>query len=1172
MNILYYLEPQVELGNSTFRFATLKSIIVPESKGLKEHDSNYNIKVVVSEDVYDMAIMEGVDFSHLDMIILDRKSIINVFSDDSYRNSINFYNGNYNQDVSDSFKCLLKGKLGDFEPDLTLTYESNNGLLKQLYPNSLHLNQMFGCFSRPPFPSFCVLDAEGIFGHSFLSKYIDSLVFNELSSDEEDVLKRFRRKVLHNLSKNFPFKKEIEVYKGKFDSLVLLATQIDGYFAFDACTDYQSQYEMAVDVLSKTPENTGVIVTEHGYSEQFNKEQREFIKNTYPNAIFLDKDIPSSSQFLLPYVDGVLTVSSSIGYQSLLWQKPLLVLGDSQISPLSKIKSESEFYRLVDKHNTVNNDVVLYHLISQLHLNYKFDIFDGKSYSCILEELLFKHKQGKEGLELICIKKGPAQVEKELNNSFRGWALDKQIKESSVDIQPDYLKMALCTNKYVSFDLFDTLVERSVFEPYELFYVAEKKARKLLNNKNFDFVYFRRTAEADTRRPTGGKFEVTLDEIYETFSSLTGLSKLICDQIKEIEYQVELDNVKPKRRMIEEFNLTKLINYGTSIITDIYLTQDQIEGILSSCGITDHNILLVSAETRNRKHNGTIYPEYLELLTDEFGDDVKSNRCLHIGDNKTADGDMAKLNGLNCYTFPKATDNYRASAISELMGPSVRTRSLLTSHINGLIANRFYFPHWNYVDKKSAFHGHPFEYGYAAIGPLVTGFAQWLHEELTSDGIEVAYFLSRDGWLFKQAYEQLYPQSNIKVEYLYSSRRAAMVASISSLDDINEIASQSFSERSLEDFIVSRFGLEWSEQLESEAKKFGLNKKSIVSPKFRFASLLKYLESIQDVILSSAKSERESYLDYLDERGFIQDTKDNKAAVIDIGYSGSMQYYLKRMLQLESLPGYYFLTHLHAKSLFDGDIYKGYLANYDDHRNGFRHSLNDHVFIFESALSSPEGSLTKFTGKGSDRVMHLLDAEEEKKRVHLLNDIHIGARAFFSDWYKYFVSKGNTENIPAIVASSIISRYAEYPKAKDAEMFLNFEVENTFGGGSVSLVCDYTKFGVTKDKPLDKVLMDKLIAESKWKQGAKVLFSSFGKNEPQKNNHNTNKVVKPALKVKSNQSRVATKLLKFSNDPYLYARASNNKKLKSMSFLFDYKKVHGRMVSKLSSSMVKFFI
>ena len=1178
MNILYYLEPQVEMNDALFRYGTLKSLLIPETLGLKKVCPDWTITVVINQKLKNKLDLDGVDYQHVNLVTLETKALEQHFGEDAHRNSLDLYRGQLSADRFASIQSFLTSSIA-CAPDIVMTYESMNGVLRSLFPDALHLNQMFGGFSRAPFPSFCCLDVCGLFEHSFLAQHHDDITIQDLNDDEKEVLRQWRRQMLHALSSYFPFKKDIERYKSKFSSLVLLATQVDGYFAFNACTDFVSTYDLIESVMMNTPKEVGVIVTEHHYGKGLTAKEKHQLQNAYVNVVFLDVGAVSfPSQCLMSYMDGLITVSSSLAYQALLWQKPLLCLGKSQVTPLATTDEHSKFIEQVQHHQACEQDALLYFIVSQYHLNYKFDVFDGQKYARILMDYWDLFQEKSSPVSYYAKRKNYQQVDFELKQSHQIWRLKQEAKQCTLPVDKDYLRMSLCEHNYVSFDLFDTLVERDFVEPYDLFLVTEKQVRTLIDNKNFDFVYFRRTAEADARRPTLGRFEIGLDDIYRHFQTLTNLDEKTCHKIQKMEVENEVRYVSPKSRMLEEYRLTHILNKTTAIISDIYLDEGVIRSILSACQIDGFDLLLLSSEEKSRKQNGTLYPTYLEKLK-VIDDSVTASRCLHIGDNKLADGDMAKQHGLHCYTFPKAMENYRKSAIGEFMDPSLRTRSKLTSFLNGVIANRFYSAHWNYRDKRSVFHAHTFEYGYVVIGPLVAGFSQWLAKELKSDGIKQAYFLSRDGWLFKQSFETLSPNSPIESYYLYSSRRCAMVASIRNLTDIQEIASQSFNERPLNDFIESRFGVEWNDFLNKVAKRLHLKSTTIVSPKYRYADLMLFLSKISHVIIKHAKKEREAYLDYLDDMGFLEAVKRKEAAVIDIGYSGSMQFYLKKMLNIDQLPGYYFLTHLHALEGFEGDIFKGYLANYDDHRNGFRHPLNDHVFIFESALSSPEGSFIKFDGKGKQRQMVLLDAEAEQQRVSVLKDIHLGARAFFGDFYQKFVARGNTDLIPSVLSSALITRFSNAPKPKDVEMFLNFEVENVFGGGSVCLISDYSMTSFAQQAILPQQSIDLLVNHSKWKQGAKVYFnqnqqgqslSTLTKSLGQKSETSATSVkASSGLSQANSQALRTRKLMQFSSNPYAYLQKSSNEKLNKISFLFNPDKKIGQYSSLIASTLAK---
>jgi len=81
----------------------------------------------------------------------------------------------------------------------------------------------------------------------------------------------------------------------------------------------------------------------------------DVLRGTFPNMIFLDefRRYQSSSQFLVPRVDGVWSVSSSVGYQALLFNR---LLGSPPSTELSKIADattfENFFSRLGDRNPT----------------------------------------------------------------------------------------------------------------------------------------------------------------------------------------------------------------------------------------------------------------------------------------------------------------------------------------------------------------------------------------------------------------------------------------------------------------------------------------------------------------------------------------------------------------------------------------------------------------------------------------------------------------------------------------------------------------------------------------------------------------------------------------------------------------------------------------------------
>ena len=1169
-SILYFIEPRTELNDPLFRYATLRSHILPEIKELKKHNSDLDINVITSKAILEEAIRNQLDLSHAKFISIDDSHYSNL-SKSNNEISISLYK---NEASENDLKILLdaiKESASEInQPEIIISYESPAEFLKELYPNSVIINSMFGMFSRAPFPAYGILDPFGLYENSFQFKFKDEIKKYTLNEEKKSIIDLLRKKTTKSLAKYHPLKSYLSELDERFDSLVVLACQVDNYFAFNGCSKYENQLQMVEDVLDNSPSGIGVIVTEHSYCRQLNDENVRILQEKYPNFIYFNLAIPTATQFILPYVDGALSVSSSIAYQAALWHLPYYSLGRSQLNIFSENDSFKDFFESVSSKNRVDNDNVLYYLLSHYHVSHKFELFNGKRYFEILNNIYEGIKSNLDGMQIFQNEKSANEIYLEITQGDREWLLKKTISDNSIKPEVDHLRVAMSECNAASFDLFDTLVERDFVEPHELFSFIEPKVRKYLNNKNFQFHYIRRQSEIDLRRDSRGEFEITLDEIYGRFDKYYKLTNQQLVDIKNIEILAEIDLVHPKKSMIREFNFSKLICNSTAIITDIYLKEDTIKKILDKNKITGYDKLLVSAETKTRKHNGSIYPEYLQYLANK---NITPQNAIHIGDNKQADGDMAKRHGLRSYTFQKAMDNYRQSKIAQVMQASLRNSGISTSILNGIFANKYNAGHWFKINKDSLFKGQDYNYGYMAVGPLVLGFTQWLHRRAIKLGIKELYFLSRDGWILKQAYDLLYKDSEAspKSKYLYSSRRAAMVASIRTISDIHEVASQNFNARSVSEFLESRFGLELGSIPEEYFQKNGLSIDSIVSPYFEHGKLISLLEDISAIIIENSRIERESYLDYLNSEGFIESSQNNNIAVVDIGYSGSMQYYLKKIIQQDMLHGFYFLTHHHSRDHFNNDHFEGYLANLDDHKISYRHGLNDHVFIFEAALSSPEGSLIKFQGIGEDRKAVYLEAQEEIIRRNALLNAHRGVMDFVNDINSRFSNYKDYLEISPILASNIILNFANNPNPIDAEIFVDHGVENVFGGGSVCLISPLHNHHLDQNGFIKPDIKEGLIKSSKWNKGAVSYYSQYEKSVVSQDKVKStplvvsNKTI-PAKIVRSAKERKKAKLRR---DPYGFFKDSKNPIARNMRVLFKETNLVGRVSSRILKGFIR---
>ncbi|MDR1460739.1 MAG: hypothetical protein LBI78_03770 [Campylobacteraceae bacterium] len=355
----------------------------------------------------------------------------------------------------------------------------------------------------------------------------------------------------------------------------------------------------------------------------------------------------------------------------------------------------------------------------------------------------------------------------------------------------------------------------------------------------------------------------------------------------------------------------------------------------------------------------------------------------------------------------------------------------------------------------------------------------------------------------------------------------------------------------------------WNPTIENIAKKCNFSKNHIVSPYHEQAKLKKLLDNLCDIILQNAKQEKKGYVKYLNSVGFIKASKKNKAAVVDIGYSGSMQLYLKKILDINSLGGFYFLTHHQSRDFFKNDIFEGFLGNLDDHRIGIRNQLNDHVFIFESALSSPEGSLLSVSLEKNGYKMNFMNAQEEIRRRYLTMAIHRGAEDFARLITERFNNYRFDFEFSPKLSSGLMFKFASNPTKIDAGMFLNFEVENNFGGGSVMLIA-------SSNTPINDAIANNLIELSKWKQGAKAYYQTVTNDKL--------KIFLPIanIQAKSNQDSLTAikenikhkKLAKFRRDPYKFFIDSKKPIVKKCASLFSPTHKFGNIMAAIIKKVI----
>lgn len=1098
--ILFYVEPWTELSKD-FRMGAYAHYNHLRAQLAKAYP-HLDMKMLISDVLYEQIKSTEPSWLSEYVVTLPSDELKKIHPD--YRQAVaNQYHDTQKRLQKDKLATLAKKALGeDWQPDMVLMHETQAPFLSYAYPEALILHGMYGMTFKEPFPQTYLFDAKGLYANSVLASE-DVLADIQVSEDDAKLLKEIKNWYAQQIIPHDPTWGLIEKYQSRFDKLLLLPLQVDGYYAFDECSNYENQLAFLRDVLSRVPRNWGVIVTSHSsYDAPVLPNQFQELQLQYENLISSEalNNIPYVSQALLPHVDAVVSISSSLAFQALLFDKPVIVAGKSHINAVATCDLEkvAEVFDLpydIEKNNQILKFFFLrYHVLGVKFLDYPQPLY----------HYLNKYYHNWQRLGFGAEKNAPRhallpEIYPDLEiyfqnlretSQWRKW--DNLLKEKEIekDINPIFNDIVF--HDLISWDLFDTLVDRPFIHPHELFQAVEDKAKELTNNVYLPFHALRRESERMARiRFTNHRYEVRFNEIYTILKEKSCLDDKHIQTLKNLELNTERTCIKPRRLMKRTWEFAKVVGKTRSIITDIYLDEEFIQEIVTANGYGDYDQLWVSAETRTRKEDGTIFPEYLDTTTKKFG---AGKTFLHIGDNPRADGEMARRYGLSARVIPKALDQLRRSDYGRLLQQTLNHNSYDTSIVAGMIANKFFSSPQSHFKADGGISNHDlYNLGYSVVGAFMVSYVQWVIRKLKMHQVDRAYFLARDGYLIMQVYEmfkQIYPDLP-EYRYLLCSRRSVAVPAIFNVDNILETAMLNYGITTVANFLSSRFGLEMTDIPEAILKKYQF--KADGSTKIRFPDDTdisnQFVIDIQDIILKKAASERELYCAYLKEEGVYDDLK---IAMVDIGYSGTMQRKIKSMTN-KSFVGIYMLTHNYVLPTFRHEIFDAWLAEYDNQRSSVRHPFNEYIPLLESMLSSDAGSFVNFyLDEKKQRQENYLYSEGEDVRCFFVRTVQQGAMDFAKDFLERFGEMSLDMELPAAAGSHLMFGFGSKPAPADVQLFEGLLLENMFAGSEFSIIANARPF-LNKEGFMNQDMYNYLMGLSKWKSGAAVAYQKYMK-------------------------------------------------------------------------------
>lgn len=529
-------------------------------------------------------------------------------------------------------------------------------------------------------------------------------------------------------------------------------------------------------------------------------------------------------------------------------------------------------------------------------------------------------------------------------------------------------KLLLQNYDLISFDIFDTLITRILYEPDDVFRFIERLLRER-SGKSVDYLRLRKKAEEAAWKERGDFCNI--HDIYGKLPLISDFSIEEARELEQLELELELDFCIARNDVRELFNQAVAAGKRVVLVSDTYLTGDVVEKMLKKCGYEGYSELWLSCERGKRKDSGDLW--------DEFFDRYGAIRTIHVGDNPHSDDQVVGDRRKPALLLLSPVEQFRLSEQYEKY-----QRFLDGSVENSLILG--------YMVNK-CFYNSPFalkENGFSRINalenmiegifaPLFLQFMDYLQR--TSHKNTRFLFLSREGYFLQKLY-QVYCRA-FRTEarenlYFLTSRRAASVAQIVDYEDAKELLYREYSGK-LSTLLSERFGLDGLSYGEEE----------MISLPGDMARAASRLSEHAVALLSTAQRERKAYLEYI-RQTLGSDTAWEQVTLVDVGYSGTIQYYLMKILETQ-LDACYMVTGYSMKPDCSGGTYRG-LYNF------YQTPLFDDTQLFlEAVTAAPHGQVVHFFEKDG----HMDARLKAEKSVYGEN-----ARAMQQYMYQYLEKMG----------------------------------------------------------------------------------------------------------------------------------------------------------------------
>jgi len=602
----------------------------------------------------------------------------------------------------------------------------------------------------------------------------------------------------------------------------------------------------------------------------------------------------------------------------------------------------------------------------------------------------------------------------------------------------------------VSTDVFDTLVWRQVPEPVDAFPLVAQRLRERgqLHPSLSDLAYgqLREAAERGARGQRGGDREVRLHEIYRMLPPWVFDGQVDHHAAAEVELEVERDLLVPDLDMAKLIEEAQRAGKRTIAVSDTYLSAGELRSLLAQPVLADLSLefILTSSDHRRNKSGGLF-----EVAVARLG--VSPGQVVHVGDNPLADVEAPRRIGVQTFVFERLPKPLPAIARREARFlPSRNEEQSEAATVSGVAATRARaVSRAEVASLPEPLQGF-WKYGASVLGPLFTGFAEWVHEHCRRTGTERVLCLMREGSFLATLLTRAnaYLGDDVEARPLWLNRELCWRANIDTLnaDDL-EALMLGRSPRSVAEF-CRLVGVPLS-----EVPRFvGRADMRLTDPLLR-SELIEHIAEkpeLRALVHGRVRTIRERIAAYVERES---GSADAPVTLVDLGWAGSIQGALHEVLARAGAPrhtvGLYLLTHEGAtRQVLGGAEVHGFIGDFGVPESSIKTIMRSPE-VLEQVCMPPHGSqldldeqLEPVLAANEIPEQQLVEAEATRK----------GIVAFQREWARYRTAlPGKIGPLAGLqrLLRPILLRAVAAPTAEEVGLYGSWQHDE--GGGSEGL-------------------------------------------------------------------------------------------------------------------------